>query len=52
MTEDLLKDLDKRMLGAIDNFKTELQGLRTGRAAATRGLHHTYTTMYLCVTFA
>ena len=34
MTEDLLKDLDKRMLGAIDNFKTELQGLRTGRASA------------------
>lgn len=34
MTEDLLKDLDKRMTGAIENFKTELQGLRTGRASA------------------
>ena len=34
MTEDLLKDLDKRMSGAIENFKTELQGLRTGRASA------------------
>ena len=34
MTDDLLKDLDKRMSGAIDNFKTELQGLRTGRASA------------------
>ena len=34
MTEDLLRDLDKRMSGAIENFKTELQGLRTGRASA------------------
>jgi ribosome recycling factor len=34
MTDDLLKDLDKRMSGAIENFKTELQGLRTGRASA------------------
>ena len=34
MTDDLLKDLDKRMSGAIENFKTELLGLRTGRASA------------------
>tara|TARA_B100000035_G_scaffold274249_1_gene250541 strand:+ start:414 stop:1040 length:627 start_codon:yes stop_codon:yes gene_type:complete len=34
MSDELLKDLDKRMSGAVDNFKTELQGLRTGRASA------------------
>ena len=34
MTNDLLQDLDKRMSGAIENFKTELLGLRTGRASA------------------
>ena len=34
MSDELLKDLDKRMSGAVENFKTELQGLRTGRASA------------------
>ena len=34
MSDELLKDIDKRMSGAVDNFKTELQGLRTGRASA------------------
>ena len=34
MSDELLKDLDKRMSGAVENFKIELQGLRTGRASA------------------
>ena len=29
-----LKDLEKRMHGAVAALKTELQGLRTGRASA------------------
>ncbi len=30
---ELLKDLERRMVGALDAFKSELAGLRTGRAS-------------------
>ena len=31
--KDLLKDLEKRMIGAVEAFRGELSGLRTGRAS-------------------
>ena len=31
--KDLLKDVERRMVGAVDAFKGELAGLRTGRAS-------------------
>jgi len=31
--KDLLKDVERRMIGALDTFKGELAGLRTGRAS-------------------
>lgn len=36
MSDDLdMKDLKRRMEGALDNFQSELAGLRTGRASAS-----------------
>lgn len=34
MSEPDMKDIERRMSGAVDNLKTELSGLRTGRASA------------------
>lgn len=33
MSQDLLDDLELRMQGALENYKRELSGLRTGRAS-------------------
>ena len=34
MSEPDMKDIERRMSGAVDNLKTEMAGLRTGRASA------------------
>lgn len=34
MSEPDMKDIERRMSGAVDNLKTEMSGLRTGRASA------------------
>jgi ribosome recycling factor len=35
MDASLKQDLDRRMDGALETFKKELAGLRTGRASAS-----------------